>query len=176
MEELLDVRKLKALSKESRIVVAGHIRRDNDLWNAVNGLGGLSEFAAFGRLQGTVQKDTEPFRNALVIAKLIEGGQELKAATDQNGYYVLDLAKGLYSVRVEMDGIAVKEGDVEVEIRDGYTSSHNVNHVSPIDEGTKLLNESTADPVAGTTVETVEEPVTEPTTETSDPTTTDPVI
>lgn len=94
---------IKAMSAEQRRELAISIRRDPELYHAVNGMGGLSERADYGLLQGTITKKTVPVYRVEVIAKA-GSGAEFKALTNQYGFYKLNLAEGNYTLSVTVDG------------------------------------------------------------------------
>ncbi|HNQ68821.1 MAG TPA: hypothetical protein PKN32_10610 [Bacteroidales bacterium] len=112
-------REIKSLSKEDRQELAKAIRQDPELFNAINGIGGLSLNSPFGLLQGTITKFGVPVTNAMIYIKL-SAEQEIKAFTNQYGYYKMTLQDGAYSVKVIYQGDSTS---VEVKINKGRTTS-----------------------------------------------------
>lgn len=94
---------IKALSTEQRRELGISVRRDPELYHAVNGMGGLSERADRGLLQGDITKKTVPLNRVEVKAKT-GSGDEFKSVTNQYGFYQLNLAEGNYKVTVTVDG------------------------------------------------------------------------
>lgn len=126
---MADTRKLflseiKAFSKEQRQLFAHQIRRDQTLWNAVNGMGGLSEQSKNGLVQGTITRTSilEPDASISLINKR---EVETIAKVDQRGYFSVELPVDGYIVKV------ISKGDVSEEIgletRAGETSTLNYN-------------------------------------------------
>ena len=125
----IDFRTVKALSKEQRVFVAKEIRKDGDLWNAINGVGGLSEFSDNARLQGTVTKANVILPRAKV--EIFEGETSLhKLITNEQGYFKIDIVPGNYNV-VVFDG--KNEEEISVKALQGVTST--INHDFKSDGG-----------------------------------------
>lgn len=153
--------------------------------------------ADHGLLQGTISMGMDPLPGEEVVAKLIEGGQEIAARTDQYGYYSIELAAGAYSVLLKQSENVIKEIVAEIQIENGMTATFEVRldpELPPevrMDSG-KVINllgaveepavatEAVSDPAAETVSDPVSEPVVDPAAETTtDPaaeTTTDPVV
>ena len=120
-----DISKIKALSKEQRQQLALTIRRDSELWNAVNGLGGLSEFSNKSRLQGTVIEDGKASVGTRVKIVNDDTSKEYAAVTNQQGYYSIELEPAEYVVSLESSGTNSKAlgEEVSVETVQGETST-----------------------------------------------------
>jgi len=120
-----DTSKIKALSKEQRQQLALTIRRDSELWNAVNGLGGLSEFSNKSRLQGTVIEDGKASVGTRVKIVNDDTSKEYAAVTNQQGYYSIELEPAEYVVSLESSGTNSKAlgEEVSVETVQGETST-----------------------------------------------------
>jgi len=130
----IDLRAVKALSKEQRVFVAKEIRKDSDLWNAVNGVGGLSEFSDNARLQGTITKGNLAFPRAKI--EVFEGETSLhKLISNEQGYFKIDIVPGNYNV-VIYDGN--DEEEISVKALRGVTST--INHNFKSDGGAKILD------------------------------------
>ncbi len=110
----MDTNLIKALSKEDRIKLAAMIRRDPELRNAVNGIGGLSESSPYGLLQGTISNKGLAVSGIDVIAKHTDG-TEYKAKTNQYGYFTLLLKDGTYTTRSTLDGVEASSETVIVK-------------------------------------------------------------
>ena len=121
----IDIKAIKALSKEQRQQLALTIRRDSELWNAVNGLGGLSEFSTKSRLQGTVIEDGKASVGTRVKIVNDETSKEYAAVTNQQGYYSIELEPAEYVVSLESSGTSSKalSEEVSVETVQGETST-----------------------------------------------------
>lgn len=92
----INLAEIRALSKEQRQELALVIHQQPDLYNAVNGMGGLSESAKVSRLQGRTFNERGPIIGAEVKAV---GKTETKTAkSDQYGLYKMDLPQESYSV------------------------------------------------------------------------------
>jgi tRNA/tmRNA/rRNA uracil-C5-methylase (TrmA/RlmC/RlmD family) len=111
---------IKALSKEARQNLALAIRKDSELWNAFNGLGGLSVNSSLGRLQGTIYDDHNIVIGAEVdITDVNDNTKTIK--TNQYGYFSVDLVSGTYSVVIKYKE---KHSDkISVKILAGVTST-----------------------------------------------------
>lgn len=164
MEEKLDLSAIKALTREKRQYFAAEIRKDPELYNAVNGIGGLSETAQHGELQGTITEKGVKIPNVQVIA-INKERVEVKAVSNQYGYYKMNLNEGPYTVTILKDGI---KAGMEVEIFNG--------RVAIINYDLEKAKEMAAMAEQQTVTEPVVEPVTETTTETTtEPTGTEPI-
>jgi len=122
MAKAIDLRELKALSKEQREVFAHEIQKDGDLWNAVNGVGGLSEFSDQARLQGTIT-DT-----GLVLPKakvqILKDEQLIHHfLTNEQGYFKIDIPPADYQLII-ING--EKKEEISVKALKGITST--INH------------------------------------------------
>jgi len=122
MAKTVDLGVLKALSKEQREVFAHEIQKDGDLWNAVNGVGGLSEFSDNARLQGTIRNEgdilakasIQIFKAAILIHHLL---------TNEQGYFKIDVPPATYKVVIIN---AEKKEEISVQALKGVSST--VNH------------------------------------------------
>ena len=121
----IDLKAIKALSKEQRQKLALTIRRDSELWNAVNGFGGLSEFSSKSRLQGTVIEDGKASVGTRVKIVNDDTSKEFAAVTNQQGYYSIELEPAEYTVSLESSGTNSKAlgEEVSVETLQGETST-----------------------------------------------------
>ena len=121
----VDLKAIKALSKEQRQQFALNIRRDSELWNAVNGFGGLSEFSSKSRLQGTVIEDGKASVGTRVKIVNDDTSKEYAAVTNQQGYYSIELEPADYVVSLESSGTSSKtvNDEVSVETVQGQTST-----------------------------------------------------
>lgn len=120
----IDLRAIKVMSKELRQELSQSIRKDPDLWNAVNGFGGLSSTSVQSRLQGTITDLDVPVSGAEIIITNTEG-ELIIVKTNQHGYYKLDLSAGSYMVIVKYQGKQSVEVSVITMI--GVTSTLNYN-------------------------------------------------
>ena len=121
-----DISKIKALSKEQRQNLAITIRRDSELWNAVNGFGGLSEFSPKSRLQGTVIENENVSIGRKVSVINDDTSKELIAVTNQQGYYSIELEPAYYTVSLKSKGTGKKTvSGTSVETLQGETSTLN---------------------------------------------------
>jgi len=119
-ENKIDLKVIKALSKEKRQALAFDIRKDQELWNAVNGMGGLSESSEKSLLQGTISNNKE----AIVGAKIkigIKGSVQEEAITNQLGYFKIELKADNYIIKI-YDGQQSSD-EVSVETQKGVTST-----------------------------------------------------
>jgi len=96
-EEDFKINMLKCLSKEERAALSRQFISDPDLYNAVNGVGGLSESANHGLLQGSTYAGEDILPRVQVIINT-GGKTQATAWTNQYGYYSVNLAAGTYSV------------------------------------------------------------------------------
>ena len=124
MTELItiDLAEIKALSKEERQALAFEIHKDHELWNAVNGMGGLSEHSENSLLQGTITNNKE----AVVGAKIkigIKGFEQEETFTNQLGYFKIELKAEHYIIKI-YDGRNASD-DVMLETEKGVTSTLN---------------------------------------------------
>lgn len=110
----MEINQIKALSKEERIKLAAQIRRDPELRNAVNGIGGLSENAAKGLLQGTISDKGSAVSRIEVSAKHTDGTVN-KAKTNQYGYFTINLKEGTHTASVTLAGVAASAETVIVK-------------------------------------------------------------
>jgi len=123
--KVVDLKAIKALSKEQRQQFALNIHRDSELWNAVNGFGGLSEFSNKSRLQGTVIEDGKASVGTRVNIIDDDTSKEFVAITNQQGYYSIELEPAEYVVSLESSGTNSKatREEVSVETVQGETST-----------------------------------------------------
>lgn len=112
---------IKALSKEARADLARSIRKDPDLYNAVSGVGGISESLNKGILSGKITKVTIPLKN-LEVQAVNGSGTKFPALTDDNGNYQMELVTGDYTVSVTFEGVTKTQN---VKIEKGQTSTFN---------------------------------------------------
>ena len=113
MESKLDLSAIKALSKEQRMNLAAAIRKDPELWNVVNGIGGLSENSEKGLLQGNTSFKKEVLANVDVTIKNKQD-QEIKTKTNQYGFFKVELAPNLYSVTFTKNNIQSEPKELEL--------------------------------------------------------------
>lgn len=118
MESKIDLSAVKSLSKEERMNLAASIRKDPELWSAVNGIGGLSENSEKGVIQGNTSFKKEVLPNAEVTIKNKQD-QEVKTRTNQYGFFKVELAPNLYSVTFTKGN--VQSEPKEVELQKGMT-------------------------------------------------------
>ena len=124
----IDFNILKELSKENRQGLNLAVRRDPELWNVLNGVGGLSEASLQGRLQGTISDDKLILTGAeIVITDANEVDIELK--TNQYGYYSIDLVPGNYDVVISYDNEQSEEISVKIEKGVTSTLNHDLNEI-----------------------------------------------
>jgi len=121
----IDLGAIKALSKEQREWLASEIRKDSELWNAINGMGGLSESSAKSRLQGTAVNNNIAVVGAKVSIVDDNTSKEFIATTNQKGYYSIDLEPASYNVRLASVSKSKRGGETEVETIQGETSTLN---------------------------------------------------
>ena len=113
---------IKALSKEARQSLALSIRKDPELWDTMNGFGGLSEKSLKGRLQGTVVESRKEITAAEV--KITDENENITTVkTNQYGYYSIDLVPGDYDVVISYNDEQSEE--ISVQIEKGVTSTLN---------------------------------------------------
>ena len=123
IDKILDFGKIKSLSKEQRINFAYQIRRDSDLWNAVNGIGGLSEFSEMARIQGTITKENEALPKVKI--EIYQDKNKLhELVSNASGYFKIDIVPGNYQVNI-FDGD--NKESVSVKALKGVTSTLNHN-------------------------------------------------
>ena len=122
----IDLGVVKALSKEKRQWLASEIRKDSELWSAVNGMGGLSENSEKSRLQGTVTNNSVAVVGVKVSIVKTDTNKEFTAITNQKGYYSIDLEPANYTVKLASVNSSKKGGgETEVETISGETSTLN---------------------------------------------------
>jgi hypothetical protein len=116
--EQFKINMIKGMSKEERIEMNRQFICDPDLYNAAHGIGGLSQNANRGLLQGTTYAGTEILKGIPVI--ISTGGKILKTvSSNQYGYYQSELAAGTYLVKF-VSGSKESE-ETEVVIANGKT-------------------------------------------------------
>lgn len=119
MELKINLSEVRALSKEQRQGLARVVRQQPELFNAINGMGGLSETANFGQLQGTLSKENGPIAGAEVKAV---GKTETKTTkSDQYGFYKLALNQDVYVVTFKF-GEETSEPK-EFDVKNGITAT-----------------------------------------------------
>jgi len=134
-ENKIDLKAIKALSKEKRQALAFDIRKDQELWNAVNGMGGLSEQSENSLLQGTITNNNELVVGAK-IAISIKGSKKEEATSNQMGYFSIELKAEDYEVVVS-DGKEVSDA-ISVKTKKGVTST--LDHDFKSDGGGNIFN------------------------------------
>jgi hypothetical protein len=112
---------IKALSKEARADLARSIRQNPDLYNAVCGVGGISESLNKGKLSGKITKVSIPLKN-LEVQAVNGSGTKFTALTDDNGFYQMELVAGDYTVSVTFEGVTKTQN---VKIEKGQTTTFN---------------------------------------------------
>ena len=114
---------IKSLSKEARADLARSIRRDPDLYNAVSGVGGISESSNKGMIQGTITDKTFPIKD-LNVEAINLSGTVFTAKTNESGFYSMELTAGDYTIKVTYGGTSQS---INVKIIKGETAtfSHN---------------------------------------------------
>ena len=119
-ESRIDLSAIRALSKEGRQLLAQDIRKDSELWNAVNGMGGLSENSEKSLLQGTITNNREivPGASITITSK---SGDEIITKSNQRGYYSVELNPDSYTVIIRSGEYASE--DISVETKKGVTST-----------------------------------------------------
>jgi|GEM_PF-4901763 len=114
----MNVSEIKVFSKEQRRELASIIRKDPELYNVVNGIGGLSEASEYGRLIGTITENNVPITKAIISHGT--GGKTInRVYTNQYGFYMIDLSQGFHTITVSSGENQFLE---EVEIINGKTS------------------------------------------------------
>jgi len=134
-ENKIDLKVIKALSKEKRQELASEIRKDNELWNAVNGMGGLSENSEKSKLQGTITNNNEIIGGAK-IAISIKGKGITETTSNQLGYFSVELKADDYTAVISK-GNDVSE-EISVKTKSGVTSTLDYDFKS--DGGGKILD------------------------------------
>ena len=122
MSKAIDLRAFKALSKEQRERLTQEIQKDGDLWNAVNGVGGLSEFSDNARLQGTIMKEGIILPKA-EIQILKEESLIHRLRSNEQGYFSINLTPDNYTVVILNEE---NKEEIAVKALKGVTSS--INH------------------------------------------------
>ena len=118
----MDLNGIKAFSKEERQDLALSIKRDPELWNTINGLGGLSEESSKGRLQGTVVDGEDILIGAEV--KITDNNDVITTVkTNQYGYYSIDLDSGNFVAEISYDN--EQSDEISVQIKSGIVSTLN---------------------------------------------------
>jgi len=118
-ENKIDLRAIKALSKEKRQALALDIRKDQDLWNAVNGMDGLSEHSDKSLLQGTITNNDQIVPRARILVG-IKGQVVAETTSNQLGYFSIELKASDYTV-VIADGDTHSD-EILVKTKVGITS------------------------------------------------------
>jgi hypothetical protein len=118
VESKIDLSAIKALSKEQRMNLSAIIRKDPELWNAVNGIGGLSEHSEKGLIQGNTTFEKEALPNVDVTIRNKQGDVKT-AKTNQYGFFKVELLPNLYVVTFTKGNI--QSEPKEVEIQSGMT-------------------------------------------------------
>jgi hypothetical protein len=122
MESKIDLNAVKALSNEQRMNLAASIRKDPELWNAVNGIGGLSENSEKGLVQGNTTFQREVLANVDVSLKNKQGAEQ-KAKTNQYGFFKMEVVPDMYFVVFSKGSVSSEPK--EIEIQAGMTFSIN---------------------------------------------------
>ncbi|MFH2143040.1 MAG: hypothetical protein ABIJ97_11490 [Bacteroidota bacterium] len=115
----INLSEIRALSKEQRQEFALVIRQQPELFNAVNGVGGLPENANYGLLQGITSDQTGPVANAVVEAIGDLGTKTAKS--NQYGFYQLGMVEGIYRVTFKL-GEEISDPK-EFEVRNGISAT-----------------------------------------------------
>lgn len=93
----IDLSVLKSLSKEQRTSFASRIRKNPELWNVFNGIGGLSENSENGLIHGNTT-----FKGAVLpvvdVTLKNSNNVEKKTKTNQYGFFKMELVPGLYLI------------------------------------------------------------------------------
>jgi hypothetical protein len=105
MAEEMSIYGVKSLSKEQRRAMNGLYRKDPSLWDAVNGIGGLSESSPNGLIIGNVFNNSGEIQGADVSIEDING-DIITRKTNQYGHYEAELSPGDYNVTVTIDGVS----------------------------------------------------------------------
>ncbi|HBS88095.1 MAG: hypothetical protein A2W91_05530 [Bacteroidetes bacterium GWF2_38_335] len=110
-----NINEIKGTSKEERQAIAEAVRQDPEIWNAVNGIGGLSEKSQSGMMVGTVTDGRDPIKDATVDAsgKL---GMKKSTKTNQYGFYRFELDQDLYSVTFTINGQVSDPKEIDVKM------------------------------------------------------------
>jgi len=119
-EEDFKINMLKSFTKEQRQQMVRAFNRDPEMYNAVNGIGGLSESANHGLLQGTTYAGEDIFPGVQVIINT-GGKTHATVRTNQYGYYSVNLAAATYSV--VFSHTEGQSDPAEVIITNGKTST-----------------------------------------------------
>ncbi len=111
----------KALSKEDRQWLALQIHGDEDLRNAINGVGGLSVFSDKARIQGLITKNLEPLLNAKI--QVFKDNIKLyEVTTNQHGYFKQNIIPGTCNIKIIGKE---QEHEMSIKIIKGLTSTIN---------------------------------------------------
>lgn len=102
MAEEIEIYGLKTLSKEDRKEMVRMLRNDPSLWNALNGIGGLSKSSPNGMIVGNIYNESGAIQGAEVT---IDDGAQNKETrvTNQYGHYEAELLPGDYTVSVTVN-------------------------------------------------------------------------
>ena len=119
-ESKIDLSAIRALSKERRQLLVHDIRKDSELWNAVNGMGGLSENSEKSLLQGTITNNREIVPEASITITP-KSGEKIITKSNQRGYYSVELNPDSYTVILKSGEYASDE--ISVETKKGVTST-----------------------------------------------------
>jgi len=119
-EEDFKINMLKSFTKEQRQQMVRALNRDPEMYNAVNGIGGLSESANHGLLQGTTYAGEDILTGVQVIINT-GGKTHATVRTNQYGYYSVNLAAATYSV--VFSHTEGQSDPAEVIIKNGTTST-----------------------------------------------------
>ena len=114
MESKIDLSAIKALSNEQRINLSNAIRKDPELWNAVNGIGGLSEDSEKGLVQGNTTFKKDALSNVDVTIRNKQGA-ELKVKTNQYGFFKMELTPDYYEVTFRKENVQSEPKGVELQ-------------------------------------------------------------
>lgn len=123
----IDLSSIKALSKEQRISMAALVRKDPELWNAINGLGGLSEKSENGIVLGGTTANGEVLANVAVSLKS-STGEEKTTLTNQYGFFKLEVVPDTQLITFK-NGSVLSEAKT-IELQKGVTINENYDFVS----------------------------------------------
>jgi hypothetical protein len=116
----VDLSALRALSKEERQALAYQLRTDKEVWNALNGLGGLSNTSPQSRLQGQISHDDVPVVGANLSIKN-KTNDLFEAKTNQDGFFSIDLEPNNYKIIISSGNLSSDE--IVLDSKAGVTSS-----------------------------------------------------
>jgi len=130
MAEEFEINALKGLSKQKRAMMSKYLLKDPELYNAINGVGGLDETAAYGMVSGTCYTGTEVLKGVDVTVS--KSGKAVKTTkTNQYGFYRLELDPDTYMVKFNVDGIESDETEVVIVAGKSETLDYDTEEVKP---------------------------------------------